>query len=77
MGAFPVIHVEDGDFGEKRALYLVHVHDGRDLEPEYAEKTLLFVHRLWQREVVLETTIGDKRSLLTQNDRGFNVKPLK
>lgn len=77
MGAFPVIHVEDGDFGDKRALYLVHVHDGRDLEPEYAEKTLSFVHRLWQREVVLETTIGDKRSLLVQNDRGFNVKPLK
>jgi stage V sporulation protein R len=77
MGAFPVIQVADGDFGDKRALYLVHVHDGRDLEPDYAEKTLSFVHRLWQREVVLETTIGDKRSLLIQNDRGFNVKPLK
>jgi stage V sporulation protein R len=77
MGAFPVIQVEDGDFGDKRALYLVHVHDGRDLEPEYAEKTLAFVHRLWQREVVLETTIGEKRSLLVHNDRGFSVKPLK
>jgi stage V sporulation protein R len=77
MGAFPVIHVEDGDFGEKRAVYLVHVHDGRDLEPEYAERTLSFVHRLWQREVVLETTIEGKRSLLVQNDHGFSVKAAK
>ena len=74
--ALPVIRVEDSDFGGKRALYLVHVHDGRDLLPDYAEKTLAFVHQLWHREVALETTIGGKRSLLTQNERGFTAKAL-
>lgn len=77
MNAIPVIRVEDGDSGGKRTLYLMHVHDGRDLHPEYAEKTLAFVAQLWQREVALETTIGGKRSLLVQNDRGFTVKTLK
>jgi stage V sporulation protein R len=74
--ALPVIRVEDADFGGKRALYLVHVHDGRDLLTEYAEKTLAFVHQLWRREVALETTIGGKRSLLTHNERGFTAKAL-
>jgi stage V sporulation protein R len=72
----PVIRVEDADFGGKRTLYLGHVHDGRDLLPEYAEKTLAFVQQLWQREVALETVVGGKRSLLTHNDRGFTVKGL-
>ncbi len=77
MNGVPVIRVEDGDFGGKHALHLVHVHDGRDLLPEYAEKTLAFVYQLWQREVALETIINGKRSLLIHNDRGFVVKAHK
>ena len=77
MGNVPVIKVEDADFGQNRTLYLVHSHDGRDLQLEYAEKTLSYVYRLWQREVALETIIGGKRSLLNYNDRGFSTKTLK
>jgi len=77
MGNVPVIKVEDADFGQSRALYLVHAHDGRDLQLEYAERTLSYVHRLWQREVALETILGGKRSLLVYNDRGFSTKALK
>jgi stage V sporulation protein R len=76
MNGVPVIRVVDGDSGGKRALYLEHVHDGRDLHPEYAEKTLAFVHRLWQREILLETALNGKPSLLVHNDRGFSVKAL-
>jgi len=77
MGNVPVIKVEDADFGQNRTLYLVHSHDGRDLQLEYAEKTLSYVYRLWQREIALETIIGGKRSLLNYNDRGFSTKTLK
>jgi stage V sporulation protein R len=77
MGSVPVIKVEDSDFGQHRTLYLVHSHDGRDLQLEYAEKTLAYIHRLWQREVALETVLGGKRSLLVYNDRGFSMKTLK
>jgi stage V sporulation protein R len=74
MNTVPIIRVVDGDSGGKRTLALEHVHDGRDLHPEYAERTISFVHQLWQREVTVETNMGGKRSLLVQNDRGFTVK---
>ena len=63
-GSIPVIKVEDADFGRNRTLYLKHYHDGRDLQLEYADHTLKHVTRLWEREVVLETIINGKGSLL-------------
>jgi stage V sporulation protein R len=77
MNALPVIRVEDADFGGNRTLYLVHVHDGRDLQLEHAEKTLAYVQRLWQREVALETVVGGKRTLLVHNEQSFSMKTLK
>ncbi|MFN4895708.1 MAG: SpoVR family protein [Pseudomonadota bacterium] len=63
-GSLPVIKVEDADFGRNRTLYLKHYHDGRDLQLEYADHTLKHVAQLWEREVVLETIINGKGSLL-------------
>jgi stage V sporulation protein R len=77
MGGVPVIRIEDADFGHKRTLYMVHHHDGRDLHLENAEKTLAYAYRLWGREVVMETVVSGKRTLLTFNDRGFSAKSLK
>jgi len=76
-GSIPVIKVEDADFGHNRTLYLKHYHDGRDLQLEYAEKTIAFIYRLWGRECVLESTLQGKRSLLCYNDRGFSMRALK
>jgi stage V sporulation protein R len=75
--SIPVIKVEDADFGQNRTLYLKHYQDGRELHMEYAEKTLAYVHRLWGREVLLETTLQGKRTLLCCNDRGFSMRALK
>jgi stage V sporulation protein R len=75
--SIPVLKVEDADFGQNRTLYVKHYHDGRDLHLEYAEKTLAYLQRLWGREVVLETVLDGKRSLLCSNDRGFSVRALK
>ena len=63
-GSIPVIKVEDADFGKNRTLYLKHYHDGRDLQLEYAEHTLKHTKALWERDVVLETYVNGKRSLL-------------
>ena len=63
-GSIPVIKVEDADFGKNRTLYLKHYHDGRDLFLEYAERTIKHVKNLWGREVVLETSLNGKDSLL-------------
>ena len=77
MGSIPVIRVEDADYGLNRTLYLVHAHEGRDLQIGYAEKSLAYIRRLWQRDVALETIVNGKRSLLTYGDRGFAAKTIK
>jgi stage V sporulation protein R len=77
MGQIPVIKVEDADFGSNRTLYMRHSHDGRDIDLDSAEKTLGYVHRLWGRDVALETVINGKRTLLSVSERGFSAKSLK
>lgn len=77
MNSVPVIKVEDADFGHNHTLYLVHYHDGRDLQLEYAEKTLAYLWHLWLGEVALETTLDGKRYLLIYNDGGFSTKALR
>lgn len=63
-GSIPVIKIEDADFGKNRTLLLKHYHDGRDLQLEYAEHTLRHIKALWEREVVLESMVNGKRSIL-------------
>jgi len=61
----PYIVVEDGDYRGRRELYLRHQHDGRDLDVPYAERTLEYVHRLWQHPVHLKTQEGERACLYT------------
>jgi stage V sporulation protein R len=77
MGSIPTIRIEDADHGHNRTLLLSHAHDGRDLQLEYAEKTLAYVYRLWGREVALETAVNGKRTFLTYGERGFSAKAAK
>jgi len=77
VNSIPVMKIEDADFGQNRILYLRHYHDGRDLHLEYAEKTMAYLQRLWGREIVLETILQGKRSMLGYNDRGFSTRALK
>ncbi len=77
MGTAPVIRVTDCDHGGNRALYLKHEHDGRDLQLEYAEKTLAYLFDLWGREVFIETVLNRKTRLLSYGDQGFAMKVLK
>ncbi|MBI2055965.1 MAG: SpoVR family protein [Candidatus Sungbacteria bacterium] len=77
MGTIPVIKVCDADYGHNRVLLLRHDHEGRDLQMEYAERTLEHLHRLWGREVVLETTVNNKKFYLEYGEKGFSVKPAR
>ena len=77
MSALPVIRVEDADYGDNRTLYLKHDHDGRDLQLEYAEKTLAYLHRLWGHEVLLETLMNGKKTLLSYGEHGFAAKLMR
>ena len=75
-GTIPVIKVEDSDYGQNRGLFLRHSHDGRDLQLEYAEKTLNYLRQLWGREVALETILNEKKSLLCFSDDKLTIKPI-
>ncbi len=77
MGGVPVMKIEDADYNQNRSLYVKHHHEGRDLQLEYAEKAISYLHRLWGHEVVLETVVNSKRALLSYSDDGFSAKPLK
>jgi len=77
MNSVPVIYVEDADYGHNHTLYLIHNHDGRDLQLEYAEKTLAYVSHLWLGEVVLETALDGKRYMLLYNEGGFSTKAIR
>lgn len=72
-GSIPVIQVTDADYGRNRSLYLKHDHDGRDLQLEYCERTLLHVQHLWGRDVYLETAVNGKPSLLRLQDGALKV----
>jgi stage V sporulation protein R len=76
LGHVPVIKVEDADHKGNRVLYLKHDHDGRDLQLEYAERTLKYLQQLWQWDVVLETVVHGKKSLLRVTNDKFSLKPL-
>ncbi|MBI2122271.1 MAG: SpoVR family protein [Candidatus Sungbacteria bacterium] len=76
-GTIPVIKVEDADYNSERTLYLKHAHDGRDLQLEYAEKTLQYLRQLWGHEVVLNTTVNGKETLLCVSENQLVFKPVQ
>lgn len=77
MNSIPVIKVEDADFGKNRTLYLKHYHDGRDLLLEYAEHTLRHVQALWEHEVVLESSVNGRPSILKLVGDALKVERLE
>jgi stage V sporulation protein R len=72
MGPVPVIRIVDADYGHSRHLCLEHAHDGRDLDLEYAERTLAYLHRLWGRRVLLRTVSQGTKCMCVYDDSGFS-----
>lgn len=62
---FPYVVVEDGDHRGNRELLLRHQYDDRELDLEYARKTLAHICRLWGRKAHLQTVVNGKSGVLT------------
>ena len=73
-GTIPVIKVVDADYRNNRTLLLQHDHDGRDLQLEYAEKTLQYVQQLWGHDVAMETVNDNQRAILELFDHKLSIK---
>ncbi len=76
MGSIPKMFIDDADYGGKRSLYVRHEHDGRDLQLDYAERTMRHFITLWSKEVVIETTVNGRKSLLRLVDDALKVERL-
>lgn len=60
----PIIDVVDANYDNRGELYLVHRHEGVDLDGGYAEATLANLHTVWGRPVHLETAVSDNGNIL-------------
>ena len=61
----PFIFVADGNYANRGELYLVHRHNGVDLQVRYATETLKNVQKLWGRPVHIQTAVDDEMLLFT------------
>jgi stage V sporulation protein R len=60
----PVIEVADGNHENRGELYLVHRHEGVDLDLPFAEDTLRNLYKVWGRPVHVETVVEDEGRIL-------------
>ncbi len=60
----PIVEVVDSNHENRQELYLVHRHEGIDLDVPYAQETLKNLHTLWGRPVLLETRLNGKGRVL-------------
>ena len=58
LNRIPVVFVEEIE--KDGTLSLVHEHDGRDLEMNYARKVFEHIKTLWRGEVKLITVVEDE-----------------
>jgi stage V sporulation protein R len=61
----PFIYVADGNYRNARELYMIHKHNGLELEIKYAIETLKNVYKVWQRPVHLQAKIDDDMILFS------------
>lgn len=74
MNGIPVIKIVDSDYRANRHLLMRHSFDGRELQLEYAERTLRYVYDLWGRPVHLETKLDGTTRMLGFDGESFSVR---
>jgi stage V sporulation protein R len=64
----PLIEVVDANYQNRGELYLVHRHEGIDLDIPFAQATLQNLRTLWDRPVHIETFVEGKGNQLFSHD---------
>lgn len=70
----PIIEVEDANFMNRKELLLKHVHQGVDLDMQFANETMRNIYAIWKRPVNLATQYEDKEVVF--QFEGKELKPL-
>ncbi len=73
----PIIEITDANFENRGELYLVHRHEGTDLQIDYAVETLKNLAFLWRRPVNLETIVESRPVVMRHDGKEFKSTPMK
>ncbi|WP_339727123.1 SpoVR family protein [uncultured Gimesia sp.] len=65
----PVIYVQDANYKNRGELYLEHEFLGVELKLDYAQDTLVNLHRIWKRPVNIETVVDDRPTILSYDGK--------
>ena len=71
----PIIEVESANFKNRGELLLKHVHQGVDLDINFAKDTMSNLYKVWKRPVAISTIVEEK-SIFYIHD-GHELKELK
>ncbi len=63
----PFIYVQDGNYLNRGELYLLHQHEGIDLQSNEAKDTLENIFKIWNRPVHIETFLDEAQMLFSFN----------
>lgn len=67
----PIVEIVDGNYENRGELYLMHRHEGVNLDVPFAQETLKNLYALWSRPVHLETVTDEgTRVLYSFSDEG-------
>ncbi len=69
----PIIDVVDANYGNRGELYLLHQHEGIDLDRPYLEATLNNLFTIWGRPVHVETIVEDNGTMIFTRDNDGNA----
>lgn len=61
----PVVYVENANYKNRGELFLIHDHEGNDLQFEHARETLTMIGKIWKRPVHLRTLEEGKEKIIS------------
>ncbi len=70
LGSMPVIKIVEVKTRGSQEMILQHAFDGRELDADYADRTLRYVQQLWGSKVVLETRIAGECCQMSYDGTG-------
>jgi stage V sporulation protein R len=63
--------VEDANFRNRKELLVRHIHNGVDLDLQFAHETMRNLFLIWKRPVNLRTRYEDKEVIFTYDGKDF------
>ena len=70
----PTIEVENGNYGNRGELLLVHQYEGVELKYNYAQDTLKHLYKIWTRPVKIKSWFNGNPGILTYDGDDYKLK---